>query len=256
MYNRIVKKIKAILSDTNSIHPSAQIGNSVRIIGCTINKKVVVDDYSLLKKSFLDGAVTLGKNNSVEESQISGHFTSLEGCKVHHASLNGTISIGKFTSLWGPNLDLFTGSQKVVIGNFCSIARNVTFQTYNHNSKKITSYFIGQNLFKEKWENETVSKGDILLQNDVWIGAHSVILGGVTIHNGSIVAANSVVTKDVPPYSIVAGTPAKVIGYRFDEEIIEKLLELKWWDWTIEKITKNKRLFENELNKEMLDTIL
>jgi virginiamycin A acetyltransferase len=72
-------------------------------------------------------------------------------------------------------------------------------------------------------------------------------LGGITIHNGAVVAANSVVNKDVLPFSIVAGSPAKVIGYRFDESTISKLQDLQWWNWSNEKIQKNKVLFENEL---------
>lgn len=155
----------------------------------------------------------------------------------------------------GPNLDIFTRDENVTIGNFCSIARNVSFQSYNHNHKKITTYFIGQNLFNENWENERVSKGDIILENDIWIGAHSVILGGIKINNGAIIAANSVVTKEVPAYSIVAGSPAKVIGYRFNDETIIKLQKMAWWDWSISKIKKNKELFFNELNEELIKNI-
>ncbi len=74
-------------------------------------------------------------------------------------------------------------------------------------------------------------KGDIIIENDVWIGAKATVMSGVTIHNGAVVAAGSVVTKDVPPYAIVAGNPAKVVKYRFTEEQIKKLLQISWWNW-------------------------
>ena len=82
-------------------------------------------------------------------------------------------------------------------------------------------------------------KGDLIIGNDVWIGYNATIMAGVTIGDGAIIATNATVVKDVPPYSIVGGNPAQIIKYRFDEAIREKLLQLKWWDWPIEKITAN-----------------
>lgn len=79
-------------------------------------------------------------------------------------------------------------------------------------------------------------KGDIIIENDVWIGANSTIMSGIRIGNGSVVAAGSTVTKDIPPYSIVAGNPAKVVKKRFTEDQIEKLLEISWWEWEEQKI--------------------
>jgi virginiamycin A acetyltransferase len=83
------------------------------------------------------------------------------------------------------------------------------------------------------------SKGDIHIGNDVWIGYNATIMAGVTIGDGAIIATNSTVVKDVAPYSVVGGNPAQEIRKRFPEEVIAKLLELKWWDWDIEKITRN-----------------
>lgn len=85
------------------------------------------------------------------------------------------------------------------------------------------------------WDN----KGDIVIGNDVWIGFEAVIMAGVTIGDGAIIASRAVVTKDVPPYSIVGGTPAKLIRKRFTDEQIDKLLRLKWWDWDEEKVRQN-----------------
>jgi serine acetyltransferase len=85
-------------------------------------------------------------------------------------------------------------------------------------------------------------KGDIIIENDVWVGATSTIMSGVKISNGAVVAGGSVVVKDVPPYAIVAGNPAKVVKYRFSEEQIEKLIKISWWDWEEQKIRDNAML--------------
>lgn len=135
---------------------------------------------------------------------------------------------------------------KLVIGKFCSIAYGAKFlfNSANHTMNSLSTYPFP--LFFEEWELEKKdvteawdNKGDIIIGNDVWIGYEAVIFAGVTIGDGAIIGARAVVTKDVPPYTIVGGMPAKPIRKRFDDEIIEELLKLKWWDWTEEKIIQN-----------------
>lgn len=93
-------------------------------------------------------------------------------------------------------------------------------------------------------------KGDIIVENDVWIGAKSTIMSGVKISNGAVVGACSVVTKDVPPFAIVAGNPAKIVKYRFTEKQIESLLKISWWDWTEDRIKQEATLlWSNDINK-------
>jgi virginiamycin A acetyltransferase len=245
---KILKHLKKLLSKVNTIGNDVLLDDNVTVSGSTLLHNIKVKSNTKIYQSIVNGEVIFGLNNFISEAVISGNFQSGQNCKLYKCNLLGNIQMGNYSSLWGPNLDIVTGNQKVTIGNFCSIARNVSMQTFNHNSKKITTYFIGQNLFDEKWDNEKVSKGDINIENDVWIGSHCVVLGGVTIANGAVVAANSVVTKDVPAFSIVAGSPAKVIGYRFDNETVEKIQKLAWWDWSIDEIKKNKSLFEDEIN--------
>jgi acetyltransferase-like isoleucine patch superfamily enzyme len=154
------------------------------------------------------------------------------------------MSFGKHT--YGiENLKLYfcDSGSKLEFGNFCSIADNVNiYLGGNHNSDWVTTYpfgHINQHIFSNfNGVGHPVTKGDIIIGNDVWIAANVTIMSGVTIGDGAIIANNSHVVKNVEPYSIVGGNPAKFIRYRFTEEQIEKLLEIKWWNWEDEKINK------------------
>ena len=254
--NRILNKIKNLLESSSRIHEEATISRDAVVLGSKIGKNTSIYKNVVVSKSDLSGEIQIGSDSKITSSIIKGEVSIGNNAKINHCTLLGKITIGRYSSLWGPNLDIHSNQNAgVLIGNFCSIARNVSFQTFNHNFKKSTSYFIGQNFFNEKWENEKVTKGAIILKNDVWIGTHCVILNGITIENGAIVAANSVVTKDVPPYGIVAGSPAKLIGYRFEPTVIKQLEELAWWDWSDEKISENKTFFENEISEETISNV-
>ena len=132
---------------------------------------------------------------------------------------------------------------RLIIGKFCSIAcgAKFLFNSANHKMASLSTYTFP--LFFEEWglKKENVAqawdqKGDIMIGNDVWIGYEAVILSGVTIGDGAVIGCRAVVTKNVPPYTIVGGVPAKPIRKRFDEETIKELQKIKWWDWPEEKI--------------------
>ena len=134
---------------------------------------------------------------------------------------------------------------RLIIGKFCSIAcgAKFLFNSANHKMTSLSTYTFP--LFFEEWglKKENVAqawdqKGDIMIGNDVWIGYEAVILSGVTIGDGAVIGCRAVVTKDIPPYTIVGGVPAKPIRKRFDEETIKELQKIKWWDWPEEKITE------------------
>ncbi len=137
------------------------------------------------------------------------------------------------------------GSDRLIIGKFCAIATAVKFimNGANHKIDGISTYPFP--IFGNGWESamdllmNLPNKGDIVIGNDVWIGYEAIILPGVKIGNGVIIGARSVVTKDIPDYTIVAGNPARPIQLRFRQTDIAQLLEIKWWDWDIEKITRN-----------------
>lgn len=134
---------------------------------------------------------------------------------------------------------------KLTIGKFCSIAAGVTvYAGAEHRSDWVSQYSF--NLFPIASEKALVrSKGNVVIGNDVWIADGALILSGVTVGDGAVIGARAVVTKDVKPYEIVAGNPARHVRYRFSEEQIAKLLEIKWWDWEIDKIEQSFPLLLN-----------
>lgn len=132
---------------------------------------------------------------------------------------------------------------RLEIGKFCSIAcgAKFLFTSANHALRSLSTYPFP--IFFDEWELDAKdirsawdNKGDIILGNDVWVGYEAVILSGVTIGDGAIIGTRAVVTKDVPPYTIVGGVPAKPLRRRFDDKTVERLLALRWWDWEEEKI--------------------
>lgn len=136
------------------------------------------------------------------------------------------VEVGRFT-YGGLRVLTYNKNNKLKIGNFCSIAQEVMFVlSADHYTDHISSYPYKVWVLKE--EQEGVSKGDIVVEDDVWIGFRSIVLSGVHIGQGAVVAAGSVVTKDVPPYAIVGGVPAKIIKYRFEPQMIEELLKVDY----------------------------
>lgn len=135
---------------------------------------------------------------------------------------------------------------RLKIGKFCSIAcgAKFLFTSGNHTMRSLSTYTFP--IFFEEWGLDAQhirdawdNKGDIVIGNDVWIGYEAVILSGVTIGDGAIIGARAVVTKDVPPYTIVGGVPAKPIRRRFDDETVRRLLALRWWDWDEDRIRRH-----------------
>ena len=136
---------------------------------------------------------------------------------------------------------------RLIIGNFSMIASDVTFimNGANHITDGISTYPFS--VFGGDWATamegkEYPNKGDTIIGNDVWIGYGATIMPGVRVGDGAIIATKSVVVKDVPPYAIVGGNPAKVLKMRFDDAKIKTLLDIAWWHWPIEKITKQVKL--------------
>lgn len=195
---------------------------------------------------------------TIPENKLYPRTGDKETIYLKNAISNPNIIVGDFTmyndfvndpTLFEKNNVLYhypINQDKLVIGKFCSIAcgAKFLFNSANHTLSSLSTYPFP--LFFEEWnlEKKAVThawdnKGDIIVGNDVWIGYEAVILAGVHIGDGAVIGTRAVVTKDVPPYTIVGGVPAKPIKKRFPEKTISMLLDMQWWNWPNDKIAHN-----------------
>ena len=208
------------MMDKQKIYPRSKDRETVYLKNVVTDPSIIVGDYTMYN-DFVNDPVDFQKNNV-----------------LYHYSVN---------------------HDRLVIGKFCSIAcgAKFIFTSANHSLKSLSTYPFP--IFFEEWDLDVTNitdawdnKGNIIIGNDVWIGYEAVILSGVTIGDGAIIGTHAVVTKDVPPYTIVGGVPAKPIRKRFNDKTIARLLELKWWDWPEERIKANLEIIQfgriDELN--------
>lgn len=170
-------------------------------------------------------------------------------------TVSGKLTVGRYTRINGPNVAISALVNHVEIGAFSSIARDVLIQEYDHRMDRLSTFYMQKNLFGGSNRGERVSKGPVAIGHDVWIGARSIILSGVTIGHGAVIGAGSVVTSDVPPYAVAAGNPARVLKYRFSKEVIGQLLLTKWWEWPVEKIKNERQAFLGEVTLESIQHV-
>jgi acetyltransferase-like isoleucine patch superfamily enzyme len=187
-----------------------------------------IDIASQVKGSFFAAGVSTARNCSIIESKV-GRYTSIgRNTKVSHAD----------------------------IGSFCAISWDCTINALAHPMERLTvsafpyvphvGHFVKQR--SQKYNR-------VVIGNDVWVGAQAIIMPGVIIGNGAVIGAGSIVTKDVQPYEIVVGNPAKHHRWRFSTEIIEILCRLKWWEWPDDKIRHNISLFQEEITIDLLESL-
>ena len=183
---------------------------------------------------------------------------------LKNAITRGSISVGDYTMYndtvhdprdFEKNNVLYhypVNRDRLIIGRFCSIAcgAKFLFTSANHAMRSLSTYPFP--IFFEEWGLDRTrvadawdNKGDIVVGSDVWIGYEAVVLSDVTIGDGAIIGARAVVTRNVPPYAIVGGVPARLIRKRFDDKAIETLLRLKWWNWPSEKIARHIAAIQN-----------
>ena len=183
-------------------------------------------------KNFTTGTKIYNKKISPRKVKVGKQVMIRKGTEI-----SGDITIGDYSYISSPN----TYVSNAIIGKHCSIARNVTIGVGGHNYHWVTTGAIIVDSDYNFIPNpkDVIQKDTPIIGNDVWIGMNTMIMRGVKIGDGAVIAAGSVVTKDVEPYSIVAGIPAKHIKFRFGREQINALLRIKWWDWSDEKIKEN-----------------
>lgn len=159
------------------------------------------------------------------------------------------VEIGDYTYINGGHI------YEARIGKFCSIGYGVTIGPGEHPLDRISTFPISSRVLGIYDEEEFVNKGQTKIGNDVWIGNNAVVLQGVHVGDGAVIAAGAVVTHDVPPYAIVGGVPAKVLRYRFGEDELKKILDLKWWDKDLEWIRKNREIFKEEIRGDITNIL-
>ena len=220
-------------------------------------------NYKILKNKHLDNSNTINfvKNKtSINKYHLEKNI-SIDEFKGH---LN-YLSIGKNT--YAGSIYIYGYKGNLEIGKFCSIAEKLILIIGDgfHDYKLLSTYpFYFKKPFKEPFKQNKIDINNlkenfITIGNDVWIGTEVTIIKNIKIGNGAVIAAKAVVTENVPPFAIIAGNPAKIIGYRYkDKEIIDLIIKIKWWDWSDKKIIDNKIIFnlkEQELKKELIKLV-
>jgi acetyltransferase-like isoleucine patch superfamily enzyme len=187
--------------------------------------------------------VTLNVHNEFEGHNFIGANTEIATCKIGLGSYVSENSV----------------IRKTIIGRFCSLGSNIRTGLGMHPTKDFVSThpaffstqkqagfsFVDQALFQEHIYLDDKQSHVVSIGNDVWIGSNVLIMDGITIGDGAIIAAGAVVTKNVAPYSIAGGVPAKLIRLRFNQDQVDKLLNIKWWNWDFQKIKANSHLLNN-----------
>lgn len=168
--------------------------------------------------------------------------------------LGSNVKIGSGTNINGKCFLSTNANSSIIIGKWCAIAHNLRIRTSNHSLDYINIQAKLQVIVTGINKHE-ISKGNVIIGNNVWIGDNVIILPGVKIGDGAVIGAGSIVTKNVEPFSIYAGSPAKFIRFRFNTDVINFLLDLKWWNWNVSRIKENHRLFDLNLNSVSLQEI-
>ena len=195
--------------------------------------------YMVETKNLSQGHLTIiGISSGIDNVEFEG-----ENGINYNSEFFGNIRVGYATTLGFHNA--FHGD--ITIGRYCQFGANVAVMSNNHPTHTLSTY-INNRLFSGELM-QLVKKGKVIIGHDVWVGHGAIILGNVHIGNGAIIAAGAVVTKDVPPYCIVGGVPAKIIKKRFNDNIIQQVEALEWWYKDKEELEKIKPLFFKDISK-------
>lgn len=207
----------------SKIDKSVKLYRDVIVRESEIEKNCTIGDYSKVECSFFEDSIRIDRNNYIHDIKMGRH------------------------SYTGSNTKIISAE----IGRFAAISWNVTIGGGEHDYTKITNHsFLYDNFSHLRPEGIEPTYNRFqkacCIGNDVWIGNAAIVLRGVTVGDGAVIAAGAVVTKDIPPYAIVAGCPAKIIKYRFEDKKIQELLELKWWNWSDEQIRDSYKFFTGD----------
>ena len=184
--------------------------------------------------SYVGAFATVGDNSNLMKSRLGKHTAVNRNCVMDRSEMGFGSYINQNTTL-----------KNAIVGKFCCISWNVCLyggSSHNSNSPSMYTSYHWKSIFGNSLETKAQEKLKTIVGNDVWIGNGAIVINAVKVGDGAVIGAGAVVTKDVPPYSVVAGVPAKILYKRFPEDMIEKLLRIQWWDWPEEVISENERL--------------
>lgn len=219
-----------VIIDSSDLDESSMCYKDTRLTKSVVGPNCTVGDRTILFKTKLEGGNEIRRDCYITDSSVG------YGTIISHGTVIKNTQIGKY----------------------CSISWCNSMGGKNHNYKRaatISDYQFDR-IFSGKSKIVPSSFEDTIIGNDVWIGNGAIILRGIKVGDGAVIGAGAVVTKDVEPYTIVAGCPAKPIKKRHDnEKHIEELLRIKWWDWNLEKIKANRDLLLSEVNDEMIEKL-
>jgi acetyltransferase-like isoleucine patch superfamily enzyme len=188
--------------------------------------------------------IYLGSNTEIINSNISKNVRLAYHASVRNSSIGNYSSIGRYTKI-----------QNTIIGKFCSISWDVTIGARNHSYRKLSTHAFPYAKRIKLSRVDQINYENTTIGNDVWIGCNSVILPGLTISDGSVIGAGSVVTKSTPPYSISVGNPAKIIKYRFEDKLISDILDLQWWNLSNDFLVRNLDTFKSDITIESINSL-
>lgn len=209
----------------------SQLGQDVRIwrdaqvLHSDLGSHASVGDFAIVRESKLGSFAEIGRRNTVDHAVIGQSTYTGEFCIIKYCE----------------------------IGKYCAVSWNVSIGGANHDLRHLCSTPLFRVMQERPAETyASFTEEPLQIGNDVWVGAGAHILRNVTVGDGAVIAANAVVTHDVAPYAIVAGVPAKQIGQRFSDEIVEELLKLRWWDEPVERLQTAKELFGKQVDLELI----
>jgi acetyltransferase-like isoleucine patch superfamily enzyme len=195
-------------------------------------------------RKLIKNKCAIGPNVEIIKSTIGHSVRFAHNASIRNCIVNDFTSIGRYTKV-----------NYAHIGKYCSISWDITIGAVNHPSNTLSTHAFPYVKRIGFVEEDNQHHENTLIGNDVWIGCNSVILPGVKVGDGAIIGSGSVVTKDVPEYAIMAGVPAKIIRYRFEEEVRNKLRELEWWHLPSQIIKQNIEIFQSPLDENALEKL-
>ncbi len=198
------------LAVNSEVDPTAVLYKNARVTGTRIGENTTVGDFTIIGNSEIGGYVAINRGNLISASRIG--FATYTG---HNTTIKNTR-----------------------VGKYCCLSWNLSLGGKNHNFHAATSYppFHFNRVLEGKTEIVETDFPDTEIGSDVWIGSGATVLRSVRVGDGAVIGAAAVVVKDVPPYAIAVGNPARVIGYRFSGDVIEAMLDLKWWDYSLDVV--------------------